>query len=90
LADSVKRHPATLADGGGQADEATEQPATPARNQKRSTPPSATIFDRPAPPFSTAVNRRICSARRGLLLMIKSQQDTPPFSFSSTEHDFRL
>jgi transposase len=33
-----------------------EQPATPSRNQERSTPPSATIFDRPAPPFSTAVN----------------------------------
>jgi len=33
---------------------------------------------------------RILSARRGLLLVNKSQQDTPPFSFHSTEHDFRL
>jgi len=41
---------------GGPTDVATEQPATPPRNQERSTPPSATIFDRPAPPFSTAVN----------------------------------
>ncbi|MBM4059124.1 MAG: transposase [Planctomycetes bacterium] len=46
-------------DGGGQADEATEPTATPPRPQGRSTPPNATIFDRPAPPFSTAVNNVI-------------------------------
>ncbi len=40
----------------GPTDEATEHSATLPRIQERSTPPSVTIFDRPAPPFSTAVN----------------------------------
>jgi len=37
-------------------DEATAQTVTPSGNQEGPTPPCAPIFDRPAPPFSTAVN----------------------------------
>jgi hypothetical protein len=50
------RHRLRGADGGEQGIEPT---ATPPRTQGRPTPPSATIFDRPAPPFSTAVNTRL-------------------------------
>jgi hypothetical protein len=54
-------------DGGGRTDEGTEPTATPRLSQGRSIPPSATIFDRPAPPFSTAVNSCLSKDRDALL-----------------------
>jgi hypothetical protein len=43
-------------------------------SQRTSTPPSATIFDRPAPPFSTAVNNP-------LILFFRLAERLVPLSF---------
>lgn len=45
-----------IGDIGRRTDEVTGRITIPTRNQERSPPPSATIFDRPATTFSTAVN----------------------------------
>ncbi len=63
----------------------------PPRTQGRSTPPSATIFDRPAPPFSTAVNTLSLPPPRHLVFDDETTHlHEEPFVLGATEAVSRL